>query len=142
LGAKYLVVLCSGSTLPLAKQTLDEAPYKLSGAVAKLAGITFRCLAFSWIRLNLGFLLRENLLLYSSYLPLGIPNWTMKNHQHRAASGPKKVLVIVSIHVSSRTPMGYLFPDDMEQAHIKMTRQIDNEHFGISLIYHGYSFLF
>jgi hypothetical protein len=28
--------------------------------------------------------------------------------------GPKKVLVIVSIHVSSRTPTGYLLPDDME----------------------------
>jgi hypothetical protein len=33
----------------------------LSGAVAKLASITFWSLAFSWIRLNLGFLLRENL---------------------------------------------------------------------------------
>jgi hypothetical protein len=33
--------LCAGSTLPLAKQSLDEAPYKLSEAVAKLAGITF-----------------------------------------------------------------------------------------------------
>jgi hypothetical protein len=41
LGTKYLVVLCAGSTLPLAKQSLDEAPYKLSEAVAKLAGITF-----------------------------------------------------------------------------------------------------
>jgi hypothetical protein len=27
------------------------------------------------------------LLLYSSYLPLGVPKWTVKNHQHRAASG-------------------------------------------------------
>jgi hypothetical protein len=26
------------------------------------------------------------LLLYSSYLPVGVPNWTVKNHQHRAAS--------------------------------------------------------
>jgi hypothetical protein len=50
LRAKYVVVLCAGSTLPLAKQSLDEAPYKLSGAVAKLAGITFWSLAFSWIR--------------------------------------------------------------------------------------------
>jgi hypothetical protein len=40
---------------------LDEAPYKLSGAVAKLASITFWSLAFSWIRLNLGFFLREKL---------------------------------------------------------------------------------
>jgi hypothetical protein len=46
--ARYLVVLCAGSTLPLAKQSLDEAPYKLSGAIVKLAGITFWSLAFSW----------------------------------------------------------------------------------------------
>jgi hypothetical protein len=84
LEAKYLIALCAGFTLPLAKQSLDEAPYILSGAVAKLAGITFLSLAFSWIRLNLGFLLRENLLLYSLYLPLGVPNWTVKNYQHRA----------------------------------------------------------
>jgi hypothetical protein len=50
--------------------------------------------------------------------------------------GPKQVLVIVSIHVSLRMPTGYLLPDDMEQAHIKMTRQIDNEHLDISFIYH------
>jgi hypothetical protein len=42
-------------------KALDEAPYKLSGAIAKLASITFLSLAFSWIRLNLGFLLREKL---------------------------------------------------------------------------------
>jgi hypothetical protein len=38
--------------------------------------------------------------------------------------------------------MGYLLPDDMEQAHIKITRQTDNEYLGISFIYHGYSFYF
>jgi hypothetical protein len=27
--------------------------------------------------INLGFLLRENLLLNSSYLPLGVPNWVI-----------------------------------------------------------------
>jgi hypothetical protein len=49
LGAKFLVVLCAGSTLLLVQsKALDEAPYKLSGAVAKLAGITFRSLAFSY----------------------------------------------------------------------------------------------
>jgi hypothetical protein len=61
LGTKYLVVLYAGSTLPLAKQSLDEAPYKLFGAVAKLAGITFRRLAFSYWIDHLGFLLREKL---------------------------------------------------------------------------------
>jgi hypothetical protein len=48
LGTKYLVVLCVGSALQLAKQSLDEAPYKLSGAIAKLASITFLSLAFSY----------------------------------------------------------------------------------------------
>jgi hypothetical protein len=56
LGTKYLVVLCTGSTLPLAKQSSDEAPYKLSGAIVKLAGITFSRLAFSYWIDNLGFI--------------------------------------------------------------------------------------
>jgi hypothetical protein len=34
-------------------KALDEVPYKLSGAVAKLASITFWSLAFSWIRQTL-----------------------------------------------------------------------------------------
>jgi hypothetical protein len=44
-------VLYAGSILLLVQsKALDEAPYKLSGAVAKLAYITFRRLAFSyWI---------------------------------------------------------------------------------------------
>jgi hypothetical protein len=42
LGAKLLVVLFAGSTLLLVQsKALDEVPYKLPGAVAKLAGITF-----------------------------------------------------------------------------------------------------
>jgi hypothetical protein len=42
LGAKFLVVLCAGSTLLLVQsKALDEAPYKLSRAIAKLAGMTF-----------------------------------------------------------------------------------------------------
>jgi hypothetical protein len=88
LEAKYLVVLCAGSTLPLAKQSLDEVPYKLFGAIVKLAGITFWSLAFSWIQLNLGFLLRENSLLYSLNLSLGVPNWTVIytiTHRHSDA---------------------------------------------------------
>jgi hypothetical protein len=37
---------------------------------------------------------------------------------------------------------GTSVPNDMEQAHIKRTGQIDNEHLDISFIYHWYSFLF
>jgi hypothetical protein len=42
--------------LPLAKQSLDEVPYKLSGAIAKLAGITFSRLSLSYWTDNLGFI--------------------------------------------------------------------------------------
>jgi hypothetical protein len=51
LGANYLVALCAGSTLLLVQsKALDEASYKLSKAVAKLASITFSSLTFSyWI---------------------------------------------------------------------------------------------
>jgi hypothetical protein len=49
LGAKFLVVLCAGCIMLLVQsKALDEAPYKLSGAVAKLAAITFWSLAFSY----------------------------------------------------------------------------------------------
>jgi hypothetical protein len=53
------------------------AIYKLSGAVAKLASINLQKLVLSLTgSINLGFILREDLLLCSSYLPLGVPNWT------------------------------------------------------------------
>jgi hypothetical protein len=54
------------------------AIYKLSGAVVKLASINLRKLVLSPTSLiNLGFILREDLLLCSSYLPLGVPNWAV-----------------------------------------------------------------
>jgi hypothetical protein len=37
---------------------------------------------------------------------------------------------------------GTSVPDNMKQAHIKMTGQTYNEYLGISFIYHWYSFLF
>jgi hypothetical protein len=52
------------------------AIYKLSGAVVKLASINLRKLVLSPTgSINLGFILREDLLVCSSYLPLGVPNW-------------------------------------------------------------------
>jgi hypothetical protein len=57
------------------------AIYKLSGAVAKPASINLQKLVLSPIGLiNLGFILREDLLLFSSYLPLGVPNWVPNTH--------------------------------------------------------------
>jgi hypothetical protein len=75
LGTKYLVVLCAGSTLPLAKQSLDEVPYKLSRAVAKLAGIIFRRLAFSYWIDNLGFITEGKLAALFIKPSLGVSNW-------------------------------------------------------------------
>jgi hypothetical protein len=54
------------------------AIYKLSWAVAKLASINLRKLVLSPTgSINLGFILKEDLLLWSSYLPLGVPNWAV-----------------------------------------------------------------
>jgi hypothetical protein len=75
LGTKYLVVLCAGSTLPLAKQTLNEAPYKLSGAVAKLAGITFGRLPPSYWIDYLGFITEGKLATIFTKPSLGVSNW-------------------------------------------------------------------
>jgi hypothetical protein len=51
---------------------------KLSEAVAKLASINLRKLVLSPTgSINLVFILREDLLLCSSYLPLGVPNWAV-----------------------------------------------------------------
>jgi hypothetical protein len=52
------------------------AIYKFPGAVTKLASINLRKLVLSPTGLIIhGFILREDLLLCSLYLPLGVPNW-------------------------------------------------------------------
>jgi hypothetical protein len=68
-------VLYAGSTLPLAKQSLDEVPYKLFGAVAKLAGITFSRLAFSYWIEYLGFITERKLAAIFIKPSLGVSNW-------------------------------------------------------------------
>jgi hypothetical protein len=68
-------VLCAGSTLPLAKQSLDEAPYKLSGAIAKLASITFGRLSPSYWIDNLGFITEGKLAAIFIKPSLGVSNW-------------------------------------------------------------------
>jgi hypothetical protein len=51
---------------------------ELSGVIAKLVSINLRKLVLSPTgSINLGFILREDLLLCSSYLPLGVPNWAL-----------------------------------------------------------------
>jgi hypothetical protein len=55
---------------------IRDSTYKLSGAVAKPASINLRKLVLSPTGyINLGFILRKDLLLCSSYLLLGVPNW-------------------------------------------------------------------
>jgi hypothetical protein len=71
------------------------AIYKLSGAVAKLASINLRNLVLSPTgSINLGIILREDLLLCSSYLPLGVSNWaviyTPSSNFSRAVAGEKE----------------------------------------------------
>jgi hypothetical protein len=52
--------------------------YKLSGAVVKLASINLWKFVLSPTgSINLDFILREDFLLCSSYLPLGVPNWVV-----------------------------------------------------------------
>jgi hypothetical protein len=69
-------MLCAGSTLPLAKQSLDGAPYKLSRVVVKLAGITFSRIGFLLLgRLNLGFITEGKLAAIFIKPSLGVSNW-------------------------------------------------------------------
>jgi hypothetical protein len=50
----------------------------LSGVVAKPASIKLQKMVLSPTgSINLGFILRKDLLLCSSYLPLGVPNWAV-----------------------------------------------------------------
>jgi hypothetical protein len=54
------------------------AIFKFFSAVAKLASINLRKLVLSPTgSINLGFILREDLLMCSSYLPLGVSNWAV-----------------------------------------------------------------
>jgi hypothetical protein len=105
LGAKYLVVLCAGSTLLLVQsKDLDEAPYKLSGAIAKLAGITFWCLAFSYWFDKPRFLTEGK---FAAVLI--IPScWGSQLdgdlHQHRAATSRVPNWVVICQHQSSTPP--------------------------------------
>jgi hypothetical protein len=67
-------------------KALDEAPYKLSGAVAKLASITFWSLAFSWTD-KPWFLTEEKTCCCAHHtFLLGFQLEGDLHHQHRAAS--------------------------------------------------------
>jgi hypothetical protein len=69
-------VLCAGSTLLLAKQSLDEALYKLFGAVAKLASITFSRIGLFLLRIDKPWFLTEGKACCCAHhtFRLGFPN--------------------------------------------------------------------
>jgi hypothetical protein len=85
-------VLCAGSTLPLAKQSLDEVPYKLSGAIAKQAGITFSRLSLSYWTDNLGFITEGKLIaIFIKTFSWGFPTGrAFLLHHHHVNSAPSK----------------------------------------------------
>jgi hypothetical protein len=69
------------------KQSLDEAPYKLSGAVAKLASITFSHLSALLLIDKPWFLIEgKDLPLCSSYFPLGVSQLPGHNYYQLHAS--------------------------------------------------------
>jgi hypothetical protein len=65
------------------------------------------------------------------------PNLMLLDLESQASSCHCKYMCIIE-----NRQRGTSVPDDMEQAHIKMTGQADNGHLDISFIYHLYSFLF
>jgi hypothetical protein len=61
---------------------LDKAPYinYLELSPSQRASTFEKLVLFPTGSINLGFILREDLLLCSSYLPLGVPNWVPNKH--------------------------------------------------------------
>jgi hypothetical protein len=89
--------------LPLAKQSSDEAPYKLSGAIAKLAGITFSRLAFSYWIDNLGFITEGKLAAIFIKPSLGISNWPVIYYTFPRQLGNRSFLSLPGIEEEAPT---------------------------------------
>jgi ABC-type sugar transport system permease subunit len=81
LGKSILVVLCAGSTLLLA-QTPHHQWFLLASLPKSASNNLWKWFLSPTGRLNLSFILREDLLLCSSYLPLGFPNWSCETSRH------------------------------------------------------------
>jgi hypothetical protein len=87
----------------------------MSGAVAKLASINLRKLVLSPTgSINLGFLLREDLLLCSSYLPLGVPNWAV-------IYTPSRVYIDISGEMVVRPPVLFKKPTTINNCFASLT---------------------
>jgi hypothetical protein len=72
LGQRILVVLCAGSTLMLAPKLPRAINYFLVPYQKPVSNNLQKWFLSPTGRLNFGFIMRENLLLCSSYLPLGV----------------------------------------------------------------------
>jgi hypothetical protein len=126
LEAKFLVVLCAGFTLLLVKSHAPTSSLSsaLVRSVAKLASITFWSLAFSyWFDLTLVSQLREDLLLCSSYLPLGVPNG-LYLHAITHPLGMKMTKKIQKRLHRARLNMGRLMPKSPEASHFKVRKSM------------------
>jgi hypothetical protein len=90
-------------------KALDEVPYKLSGAVAKLASITFLSLAFFLDSTNLGFLLRK----FAALLII-LSSWGSQLdgdlHQHCAATSNNFLAPLVGKKKTSARGVSHAHP--------------------------------
>jgi hypothetical protein len=75
---QHLLLLVGFDTL-IYRKYYDTPPILVGhhGSVTKLASITFLSLAFSYWTIKPSFLTEGKLLLCSSYLPLGVHNWSV-----------------------------------------------------------------
>jgi hypothetical protein len=80
--------------------------------VAKPASINLRKLVLSpTVLINLGFILREDLLLCSSYLPLGVPNWVPNKHYRLPPSPPFIAShILATPAIFGHNPLPLFFP--------------------------------
>jgi hypothetical protein len=107
---------------------LDEAPYKLSRAVAKLAGITFSRLVFSYWIDNLGFITEGKLAAIFIKPSLRVSNWPV-------------------IYFINYTPTSFLAPSSPRHQqvfwrHCQGKRRLPQGEFRTHVLYYVLSFAF
>jgi hypothetical protein len=112
--------------LPLAKQSLDEAPYKLSGAVTQLVGITFSRLAFSYWIDYLGFISEGKLAAIFIKPSLGVSNWPVIYYTFPRQLGTKSFMSLLpGIEEEAPTPSSphhHWVPSDFKQKDLDMAQ--------------------
>jgi hypothetical protein len=101
LGTKYLVVLCVGFTLLLAEDTLTRFVVKRRPywSVTRISSSTFSRL-FAPLQIDIPWFLNwgKTLLLYSSHLPLGVPNGLVINQATTSHAIVKPLSILSKRH--------------------------------------------